>query len=133
MNTTKRMRRYRTNKAERLNTALEEFIRGYIECALWASLDDDERPLDSIMGLKLSPELLKDVREDCTDFFNRFAGAIRGREAQAGHDFWLTRNGHGAGFWDGDWTPYRLGKRLSDWAKTYGSVDLYVRDGMVYQ
>ena len=21
----------------------------------------------------------------------------------AGHDFWLTRNGHGAGFWDGDW------------------------------
>lgn len=23
--------------------------------------------------------------------------------ARAGHDFWLTRNGHGAGFWDGDW------------------------------
>ena len=21
-------------------------------------------------------------------------------EAQAGHDFWLTRNGHGVGFWD---------------------------------
>lgn len=24
----------------------------------------------------------------------------------AGHDLWLTRNGHGAGFWDGDWRDH---------------------------
>ena len=45
---------------------------------------------------------------------------------RAGHDFWLTRNGHGAGFWDrglGD-----LGDRLSNAAHVYGSVDPYVGD-----
>jgi hypothetical protein len=51
--------------------------------------------------------------------------------ARAGHDFWLTRNGHGAGFWDrglGD-----LGERLSKAAKVYGEVYLYPGDdGKVY-
>lgn len=26
--------------------------------------------------------------------------------SQAGHDFWLTSQGHGCGFWDGDWKEY---------------------------
>lgn len=51
--------------------------------------------------------------------------------AQVGHDFWLTRNGHGTGFWDrglGD-----KGDRLTKAAKVYGSVDLYPdADGKVH-
>ena len=45
---------------------------------------------------------------------------------QIGHDFWLTRNGHGAGFWDrglgerGDW--------LTAQCKPYGEADVYVGD-----
>jgi hypothetical protein len=41
-----------------------------------------------------------------------------------GHDFALTRNGHGAGFWDrglGD-----LGDRWSDRARAYGDAHVYV-------
>lgn len=45
---------------------------------------------------------------------------------RAGHDFWLTRNGHGAGFWDRGMG--KLGDRLADAARAYGSVDLYVGD-----
>lgn len=39
-------------------------------------------------------------------------------DEQLGHDFCLTRNGHGAGFWDRGWG--HLGEYLSDVARTYG-------------
>lgn len=49
--------------------------------------------------------------------------------SQLGHDFWLTRNGHGAGFWD---RPEIWGKeeseRLSALARRFGSVDFVFRD-----
>jgi hypothetical protein len=32
---------------------------------------------------------------------------------QAGHDFWLSRNGHGTGFWDRDSSYY--GDHVRDW------------------
>jgi hypothetical protein len=43
------------------------------------------------------------------------------------HDFWLTRNHHGAGFWDGDY-PEPLGKQLTELAHSYGECELYVGD-----
>jgi hypothetical protein len=52
---------------------------------------------------------------------------IAGRESDAGHDFALTRNGHGAGFWDGDW-PEPAATELTKLSKEYGEVDLYVGD-----
>jgi hypothetical protein len=47
-------------------------------------------------------------------------------EERAGHDFWLTRNGHGAGFWDRGLGT--LGNRLSAAAKVYSGCDLFVGD-----
>lgn len=41
---------------------------------------------------------------------------------RAGHDFWLTRNGHGAGFGDGDW-PEEAGEKLSEAARSFGGVE----------
>ena len=35
----------------------------------------------------------------------------------AGCDFWLTSQGHGAGFWDGDWPTY--GDMLTDLSRCY--------------
>jgi hypothetical protein len=50
----------------------------------------------------------------------------------AGHDFWLTRNGHGAGFWDGDW-PEPLATVLTDAAHAFGELSPYVGDdGLIY-
>lgn len=39
----------------------------------------------------------------------------------AARDFWYTRNGHGCGFWDGDWDE-PLATRLTDLAHGYGEV-----------
>lgn len=55
---------------------------------------------------------------------------IRARE-RAGHDLWLTRNGHGVGFWDGDW-PEPLAEILTDSAHRLGPVDLYVHRKRIY-
>ena len=40
-----------------------------------------------------------------------------GTAEKAGHDFWLTSQGHGSGFWDGGWKIY--GDMLTKLAKCY--------------
>lgn len=112
----------------------DEFLRAYIECALWSSTDDEGEPLDGIYSVDdIAPETLASMREDCVDFLASNLEDIGiGDWAQAGHDFWLTRNGHGAGFWDGDW-PAEAGRRLTEASHPYGEVNLYVGDdGLIY-
>lgn len=48
-------------------------------------------------------------------------------DERAGHDFWLTRNGHGAGFWDGDW-PEPAATQLDALANQFGTSTLYLGD-----
>lgn len=105
-------------------------------CALWASTDsgpdgNGDTPLDQI-DATLTRKALATMRRDCRAFAKAHAEVIRGKEEQAGHDFWLTRNRHGAGFWDrGDYWP-NGGKDLTDWAHAYGSADLYVHRGRIH-
>lgn len=117
-----------------------DFLNGYLIAALWSSSDDDGNPLDDEHGLDdVSPELLKSSSEDCRKFLAENIHLITGKYKNAtdssemgyaGHDFWLTRNGHGAGFWDGDW---ETGDELTAACKRFTEVDLYVGDdGLVY-
>jgi hypothetical protein len=51
----------------------------------------------------------------------------------AGHDFWLSRNGHGAGFFDRDNVPEDTRDKLQDAAKLFSDVGLYIGDdGKIY-
>ncbi len=56
---------------------------------------------------------------------------------RAAHDFWCSRNRHGAGFNDGDWEDQEienLGKRLHELAKSFGERYLIVGDdGQIHQ
>src|SRR5262245_3854505 len=112
---------------------MNAFTTAYIECALWSSTDDTGRPLDENYGVEdIHPDTLRDVQEDCAAFQRDHAEDVAADLARAGHDFWLTRNRHGAGFWDGDW-PADVGRRLTETAHVYGSVDLYVGDdGLIH-
>lgn len=49
---------------------------------------------------------------------------------QIGHDFILTANGHGAGFWDRDHRPRNKAAldALTEICKPYGEIDAYVSD-----
>lgn len=108
-----------------------EFIAGYIEAALWSSTDDDGEPLDSL-DIETSAQFKKQARADCLEFIREnlkdlraFAEQYNANPGYAGHDFWLTRNGHGAGFWDRGLEP-GLSGRLTDNAGASGEVYLYV-------
>jgi hypothetical protein len=118
-----------------LNQAIDQTLSHYIACALWSSTEEDGSPLDRFFSADdISPDAIAQMRSECRDFIRHSLPLLReypqGCE-QLGHDFWLTRNGHGAGFWDrglGD-----LGDKLSAAAKTFGSSDLYVGDdGLLY-
>ena len=55
-------------------------------------------------------------------------------DGSAGHDFLLTRNGHGAGFWDGDWSDVNgAADKLTMAAQSFECFGLYLGDdGMIY-
>lgn len=110
---------------------LDTFTRSYIECALWCTMDDDGNPLDQNYTISnISPSTLKEMIEDCQQFQEDHWDDIVNDLERAGMDFWLTRNRHGAGFWDGDW-PGDVGKRLTNACRSYGSYDLYVYEGRI--
>lgn len=117
--------------------SLDTFTRAYIECALWSSNDnaDDQggEPLDSNYSTEdIAPETLEKIKSDCAKFQVDNEANIGEKAFRAGYDFWLTRNHHGAGFWDGDW-PEPQATRLTDAAHAFGEVDLYVGDdGRIY-
>lgn len=112
----------------------EDFFNSYVTCALWSSTDDYGDFLDRAYDEDdIAPEALASMREDCECFCQDNADALKqaGDDSQNGHDFWLTRNHHGAGFWDRGYG--QIGERLTDAAHTWGSSDLYVGDdGKVY-
>jgi hypothetical protein len=112
---------------------LDKFVSAYLECALGSSTDLDGRPLDDDFDIDdLAAETIAEAVTECRDFRDANADdlAEAGDDAQNGHDFWLTRNRHGAGFWDRGYG--NVGKRLTDAAHVYGSVDLLpCDDGMI--
>jgi hypothetical protein len=111
----------------------DEMLAGYVTCALWSSTTDDGTPMDDEYDTDdIASEALAEMRQDVEAFADSEADDLDGMDAgQAGHDFWLTRNHHGAGFWDRGLGE--RGDRLTAAAQSYGSVDLYVGDdGKIY-
>jgi hypothetical protein len=126
---------------------LEEFLTAYIEAAIWCN-EEDLKDGNGNAITEIAPEAVAFMREDCLAFLQHKLGgsliAVAERLdaegqwslpggvgcsilAYAGHDFWLTQNGHGCGFWDGDW-PEGIGKGLAELSKSFGEVFLYIDD-----
>lgn len=112
-----------------------DFIDAYVEAALWSSTDDDGEPLDKNYDAEdIDNDTAARMEKDAADFYDVNEELLfedGNSAADGGHNFWLTRNGHGAGFWDGDYPEE--GDNLTDNAKNWGEYDLYVGDdGTLY-
>ena len=119
---------------------LSSFVSSYREAALWSTHNsnydedpDNEAEMLSDAGYDISPELELKFEADCREFLTQAADLLEQAAEehgysieQAGHDFWLTREGHGAGFWDRGLD--KIGDELSDMARTFGQDELYVGD-----
>lgn len=104
-------------------TLFEYFLTSYTETATWSSTDLDGTPLDDI-DAGLSQQALDQFKADCQAFYDAEIDKLDlslSDVQRAGHDFWLTRNRHGAGFWDGDW-PEALGEHLTEASHAWGSL-----------
>ena len=112
---------------------MDKFFQAYVECALWSSTDDNDQPLDKNYGIgDLAPATIATMQDDCLAFQQANGEAIGSEWKQAGHDFWLTRNRHGAGFWDGDWSE-PAASILTSAAHAFGECNLYIGDdGLIY-
>lgn len=107
-------------------------LLGYLAAVGFLATDDAGYGPLSLSLDEFSDSALDGFRRDVREFV-RLASAIGwgGESPQhLGHDFWLTRNNHGAGFWDGDW---ELGNELTELALRFGNVDVYLHDGILYQ
>lgn len=120
---------------------LSGILLGYLECALWAETDDNGEPFDKNYDLRdISREAVNTARKDCEKFERENAADIELSgldDEQVGHNFWLTRNGHGTGFWDRGYgldkeTQDAL-KRLTTASKRFGEAYLYLdMDGNIH-
>jgi hypothetical protein len=125
---------------------LEAVLTGYVECALWTADCNGQADHDDCSGEdcgeslrdigyanagNFHPDSLAEMRAQVRDFVT---GAEDGRPdvfagmdpEQIGHDFSLTRNRHGAGFWDRG-----LGERgtyLTDLCRPYGEAYVCIGD-----
>lgn len=109
------------------NYHLDKFTRGYLEAALWTSDPDpgsgqwgehDRWMIENIDDASIARAI-----EVCTDFQAANAAdlaATGADDTRNGLDFWLTRNGHGAGFWDRGYGD--VGERLTSAAHVYGEA-----------
>jgi hypothetical protein len=120
-----------TSGAQQVWRVLSPFTQGFIEAMYWAGLPEGEdqfgRKYAALGLVELDYSALCKVMEDCKAFEERAALLIDGRHRTAGNDFYLTRNGHGCGFWDGGW-PEPQASELAALAETFGEFDLYVGD-----
>lgn len=119
---------------------IDDFTRAYIEAALWSSTDESREDGGDPLDKNYSPEDLTDealarIVCDCSEFQIRHTELLHDAKynksewsdsEMAGHDFWLTRNGHGCGFWDRGLGE--VGDKLTEAAHAAGECNLYVGD-----
>jgi hypothetical protein len=120
---------------------LDEFTRAYLECALWSSLDSEGELLDPRFGVEdFSPGAIEQAENDCVRFqaenaadllFANYGHPEYSDDSLAGQDFWLTRCGHGAGFWDGD-LPEPIGETLTKASKAFGEAYVEEHKGVLF-
>ena len=115
-----------------------DFFESYINTAIWSSVCGDGDITDEHDAGDIEVKALQYLVCVAYKFFKETKCYIEGEPepptcsdgcnvfAMAGHDFWLTSAGHGAGFWDGDWPEY--GDRLTKHSKESGEVTLYFND-----
>ena len=115
----------------------DPFLRACVRCMLWSENDESDpetggSPLDDNYWFEdVHATAVLRLAKDCQQFQTECAEDLLGLdEEQCGHDFWLSRNGHGAGFFDRDLGD--RGDRLQEAAERFGNLTPYVAEGTIY-
>jgi hypothetical protein len=109
-------------------TEQAKFIRAYLECAAWCGVPEEDRNGGEFHADDFHAEAEAQATEDCRAFLGSVPDSLleQWSAEQAGHDFWMTRNRHGAGFWDRGHGA--AGAELTKLAHSAGERGVYVGD-----
>lgn len=113
-----------------LATMNDRMAMAYRECAIWSDAESYEVPDDA----PWSGEAMTQASIECAEFVREAerSGLDLGAwdAVELGHCLWLSRNGHGAGFFDRD-LPHA--DALQELARGFGERAMYLGDdGQVY-
>ena len=105
---------------------IAEILKHYLIAALWTN-ELDENSIDDVD---------QDSKETAATIIHKFLKTASPlltedwTDEQIGHDLWLTRGGHGAGFWDRNLPN---GKELTDICDTMRfNGEVFEADGVVH-
>ncbi len=104
-------------------------IESYLEAALWDSESDYREELADKTIFDFSYNAKKQAKEEIKWFLDK-AGDVFSEilNTEIGHDLWLSRNGHGSGFFDRAGYEDDDAEFLMDLARILGEINIYVND-----
>lgn len=110
--------RYKTkNKMER---NIDVILTHYFIAALWTSEFDNHNVYE------FSKETIETSKKDIEKFLQESNNYLIDLSNETiGHNFWLTRNRHGAGFWDLDELDNETGEIVSKICYTFKEVNVF--------
>lgn len=123
-----------------LNKFIKEMLIAYLEIALTLTADyynenhyydedeeEEREDWDNFTIYDISQDSWSKAKIDCIKFLSKIplTMIVNLDAGEIGSDFWLTRNGHGAGFWDRGYDD-DVEKKLMDSVKQFGTQDLYL-------
>ena len=113
------------------NHNIDTILDNYLECALWTSEEQGDEFEDKNIN-DFSEESKKIAKSEINWFITIAENELGDSfddisDDMIGHDLWLTRNGHGAGFWDRGYDK-KTEELLVELSKELGFTDIYVGD-----
>lgn len=112
---------------------VSDVIAGYKEAIFFTELYSEISENDY-----LSDTAESRIEKDCEEFcilIENHPYILENENAidftKIGHDFWLTRNHHGAGFWDGGWAEI-FGDFATAISHKFSDIDVYSENGLIY-
>jgi len=115
------------------------FIKAFFACALWASSDEATPSGGESLQNNFSTDDFDVVTKakltiDCQLFMDAQSVNLTDHPAaDAGHDFLLSRNGHGAGFFEYEHGTKEQCNALQEASRAFGETNIYVGDdGKLY-
>jgi hypothetical protein len=114
---------------------IDAIRNSYFESALWTDGDQNEELEDKTI-YDFSNETKEKTKTEIIWFIYTANSRINGAldditDESIGHDLWLTRNRHGAGFFDRNYDG-DISDLLTELSQELGSADLEVYRGKVY-
>lgn len=112
-----------------MKTQIKDIAAGYSECLYWLNDDGIETGMsDAVLSENAKNKIAEDIKKFIVSCEEQDIDLndVDLTNDLIGHNLYLTRNGHGTGFWDRDLGS--VGEKLTEISEQMGTQDVYLSD-----